>query len=68
MPSHASVITQAAAPAASNTRVGGEKPFAAMLSRVTFRTLSGEQLIWASERGAQTYRRCHPGLGVARAF
>lgn len=30
--------------------------------------LVGEQLIWTSERGAQNYLRCQPGLGVARAF
>ena len=28
----------------------------------------GDQLIWASERGSQSYLRCQPGLGVARAF
>ena len=43
-PSHASVIRQAAAPAASNTRVAGEKPMSAMLSRATFSTASGVQL------------------------
>ena len=30
--------------------------------------LVGEQLIWASERGTQSYLRCQPALGVARAF
>ena len=35
---------QAPAPAASNTRVAGEKPTFAMLSRATFRTASGVQL------------------------
>jgi len=35
---------QAAAPAASNTRVGGEKPVFAMLSRLMLMTVSGEQL------------------------
>ena len=38
IPSHASVIRQAAAPAASNTRVAGEKPTCAMLSRATLST------------------------------
>jgi uncharacterized membrane protein/peptidoglycan hydrolase-like protein with peptidoglycan-binding domain len=31
-------------------------------------TIVGEQLIWTSERGSQSYLRCQPGLGVARAF
>ena len=44
MPSQASVIRQAAAPAASNTRVAGEKPICAMLSRATLSTASGVQL------------------------
>ena len=44
MPSQASVIRHAPAPAASNTRVAGEKPTAAMLSRATFSTASEEQL------------------------
>ena len=44
MPSQASVITQAPAPAASNTRVAGEKPTSAMLSRATFSTARGETL------------------------
>jgi uncharacterized membrane protein len=30
--------------------------------------LVGEQLIWTSERGSQSYLRCQPALGVARAF
>jgi uncharacterized membrane protein len=30
--------------------------------------LVGEQLMWTSERGSQSYLRCQPGLGVARAF
>jgi uncharacterized membrane protein len=30
--------------------------------------VNGDQLIWVSERGSQTYLRCQPGLGVARAF
>src|SRR5262249_53407837 len=30
--------------------------------------LVGEQLIWTSERGTQSYLRCQPALGVARAF
>jgi hypothetical protein len=37
-PSQASVIRQPPAPAASNTRVAGLKPMAAMLSRATFST------------------------------
>ena len=44
MPSQASVMRQAAAPAASNTRVAGEKPTCAMLSRATFSTARGVQL------------------------
>jgi hypothetical protein len=44
MPSHASQIKQAAAPAASKTRVGGEKPVLAMLSRLMLMTMRGEQL------------------------
>ncbi len=28
----------------------------------------GDQLTWTSERGSQSYLRCQPGLGVARAF
>ena len=42
MPSQASVIRQAAAPAASNTRVAGEKPIVAMLSRAMFSTATAE--------------------------
>jgi uncharacterized membrane protein len=30
--------------------------------------VNGDQLIWTSERGSQSYLRCQPGLGVARAF
>ena len=44
MPSQASVIRQAAAPAASNTRVAGENPSCAMLSRPTLSTALGVQL------------------------
>ena len=44
MPSHASVIRHAAAPAASNTRVAGENPQVAMLSRLMFSTARGVQL------------------------
>ena len=44
IPSQASVIRQAPAPAASNTRVAGEKPYRAMLSRLTFSTARGVQL------------------------
>ena len=49
MPSQASVIRQAAAPAASNTRVAGEKPTWAIESRATFSTASGEALkaLWS---------------------
>jgi hypothetical protein len=50
MPTHASVIRQAAAPAASNTRVAGEKPYRAMLSRLTFSTAMGVALkaLWSA--------------------
>ena len=41
MPSQASVMRQAPAPAASNSRVGGEKPVAAMLARLMFSTARG---------------------------
>jgi nucleoside-diphosphate-sugar epimerase len=41
MPSHASVTRQAPAPAASNSRVGGENPTSAMLTRLTFSTARG---------------------------
>jgi hypothetical protein len=44
IPSHASVMRQAAAPAASKTRVAGEKPLRAMLSRLTLRTAVALQL------------------------
>jgi hypothetical protein len=44
MPCHSSVIRQALAPAASNTRVGGENPKRAMLSRLMLRTARGVQL------------------------
>ena len=30
--------------------------------------VAGAQLVWTSERGAQTYMRCQPKTGVARAF
>ena len=43
-PSQLSLMMQAPAPAASNTRVAGENPLATIESRVTFRTVSGEQL------------------------
>ena len=41
--------TQAPAPAASNTRVAGEKPYLAMLSRLMLSTAFGEQLsaLWS---------------------
>jgi hypothetical protein len=50
MPSQASVIRQAAAPAASKTRVAGEKPRAAMLSRLTLSTARGVALkaLWSA--------------------
>ncbi len=43
-------MTQAPAPAASNTRVAGEKPMAAMLSRATLSTASAEQFtaLWSA--------------------
>jgi hypothetical protein len=31
-------------------------------------TINGDQLTWTSERGSQSYLRCQPGLGVARAL
>ncbi len=30
--------------------------------------INGDQLTWTSERGSQSYLRCQPGLGVARAL
>ena len=45
MPLHESVMTQAAAPAASKTLVGGENPIFAMDSRLMFRTIRAEELI-----------------------
>jgi hypothetical protein len=30
--------------------------------------VAGAQLVWTSERGAQTYTRCQPKTGVAGAF
>ena len=50
MPSHASVMRQAPAPAASNSRVGGENPISAMLARLTFSTARGVALkaLWSS--------------------
>src|SRR4051794_21737712 len=43
IPVHQSVITHEAAPAASNTRVGGENPTRAMESRLMLRTILAEQ-------------------------
>ncbi len=42
-------MRQAPAPAASNTRVAGEKPDAAMLSRAMLSTASGDALkaLWS---------------------
>ena len=50
MPSQASVIRHAPAPAASKTRVAGEKPTSAIESRATFRTASDETLkaLWSA--------------------
>ena len=44
MPGQSSEMRHAPAPAASKTRVAGLKPFRAMLSRLTLRTASGEEL------------------------
>src|ERR687898_2885885 len=44
MPSQASVIRHAAAPAASKTRVAGDQPFSTIESRVTLSTASGVEL------------------------
>src|SRR5207249_12223353 len=45
MPAHASVMTQAPAPAASNTRDGGENPTLAIDCRLMFSTIRAEQLM-----------------------
>src|SRR5918997_1327760 len=65
-PSQASVIRQAPAPAASNTRVAGEKPTAAIESRATFSTARLEVLkaLWSLVPTCPT-RRTFSGIGLS---